>query len=79
MMSAERLDDMNKQDLGLLKLLRKYVRLCHIDTEGDPELGLEPEQPRYAIRILPKSEYGAWIVMIHLGTRVIELATGEGK
>ncbi len=59
--------------------LSHYFRLCKIDTEGCEKLGLEPEVSRWAIRILPKSEYGVWILMIHLGTRVIEIATGEGK
>jgi len=58
--------------------LSHYVRLCKIDTIGEPSLGLEAERPKWGMKLLPKSEYGAWILMIHLGVYVIELATGEG-
>ncbi len=54
------------------------VRMCHIDKESDESIGLEAERPEWKIRILGPKEYGCWILMIHLGTRIIEIATGEG-
>lgn len=54
------------------------IRLCHIDTESIPEIGLEAEQPWYGFRLLHPKEYGCYVLMIGLGNRVIEIATGKG-
>lgn len=58
--------------------MRKYFRICKIDTQADESIGLEAEQPRWGFKLLSKKDYGVWILTIHMGIYVIELATGEG-
>lgn len=53
-------------------------RLCHIDTDNSL---CDAELPQWNIRIIrDRANYGcAWILMIHLGTRIVEIASGKGK